>query len=57
MLFRSGERTVIAFDRNPVQFRRTATARLPWGEGRPVLVVEVEMAGRALGWFATGTVL
>ena len=52
----AGVTTVIAYSA-PVAIARQATARLPWGEGRPVRVVEVLMAGRVLGWFATNEVL
>lgn len=41
----------------PVAISREGWARLPWGEGKPVRVVEVVLAhdGRrlALGWFST----
>lgn len=43
--------------REPVEVSRQATARLPWGEGRPVRVVEVVSHGHVIGWFSTSEVL
>lgn len=41
----------------PVAYRRTALARLPWGEGKMVKVVEVVFAGVPAGWFTTAEVV
>lgn len=52
----TGTAKTIAY-RHPVAIRAKGAARLPWGEGEMVRVVEVDRDGHSLGWFATGEVL
>jgi hypothetical protein len=60
----SGKRVVHAYS-FLAEYARIGTARLPWGEGRPVVVVELEMTVDApggpkkvsLGWFSTGEIV
>jgi hypothetical protein len=51
-----GKRAVHAYGYEPVAYRATAMARLPWGEGQLVPVVELvlEAGGKrvSLGWFS-----
>lgn len=53
----AGSCVVHAYGAQVVAYRATAWARLPWGEGKLVRVVEVvlEAGGRqaSLGWFST----
>ena len=57
----SGKRVVHAYGGYAVDYVRTATARLPWGEGKPVVVVEVvtkfDGGMISLGWFSTAEIV
>lgn len=48
----TGKAKTIAYS-HPVEIIAEGAARLPWGEGRMVRVVEVAFLGRSAGWFAT----
>lgn len=57
-----GRRVVHAYGYgHQVEYIRTGTARLPWGEGKQVVVVEVVIrAGEkahSLGWFSTAEIV